>query len=405
MSQAAPPRVSLILLSRGRPALLARCLTAVAQMDHPAFEVIVVADPAGLAVARSYPVRTVAFGEANISAARNLGIAAAAGDIVAFTDDDAVPEPLWLWHLTRPFSDPAVFAAGGHVLGWNGLSFEWTGGLVDRALNETRWPQGTGGTTVHANRPGQAVEVKGVNCAYRRDRVLQLGGFDPQLRYYLDETELNLRLANLHGLTAIVPDARVHHMKAESDQRHADRVPKTLYDIGYSTAITLGRHDHGATEPRQQRRQEQVTKLETYLRARRMTDAQAQALLLSYDQGFAAGAAVGPALIGPMKSQAGAFLPFPAQTRPLSILSGRSWQRRALVAKARTLAEQGHIVRVFAFSPTALYHQRRFEGGVWVQRGGLFGKSLRTDPVFRWWRFSRRLSRESALFLSGFRKT
>lgn len=405
MSQAAPPTVSLIILSRGRPALLARCLTAVAQMDHPAFEVIVVADPAGLLVARSHPVRTVAFDEANISAARNLGIAAAAGDIVAFTDDDAVPEPLWLSHLTRPFSDPAVLAAGGHVLGWNGLSFEWTGGLVDKALNETPWPQGIEGTTLHANRAGLAVEVKGVNCAYRRDRLLQLGGFDPQLRYYLDETELNLRLASLQGLTAIVPDARVHHMKAESDQRDADRVPKTLYDRGYSTAITLGRHNQGATEPREQRRQEQSTMLESYLRARRLTDAQAQALLLSYDQGFAAGEAVGPAPIGPMKSQARAFLPFPAGPRPLSVLSGRSWQRRTLVAKARTLAEKGHIVRLFTFSPTALYHQRRFEEGVWVQRGGLFGKSLRTDPVFRWWRFARRLSRESALFLSGFRKT
>ena len=51
-----------------------------------------------------------------------------------FIDDDAVAEPHWLTHLAAPFVDPAVDAAGGFVVGANGISLEWAGGTVDRNL-------------------------------------------------------------------------------------------------------------------------------------------------------------------------------------------------------------------------------------------------------------------------------
>jgi len=407
MSQPARPTVSLVIVSRGRPAFLARCMTAVAHLDHPAFEVVVVADPAGLAAIGDRPVKAVPFDQPNISAARNRGILAAAGEVVAFLDDDAVPEPLWLWHLTRAFANPTVHAAGGYVLGWNGLSFEWAGGAVNDDLTTAPLAQSDAGLSLHVNRPGRAVEVKGVNCAYRRDVLLQLGGFDPHLRYYLDETELNLRLAALGGSTAIVPDARVHHTKAKSAQRDASRIPRNLHDVGYSTAITLRRHApadrRGAAHDRQ--RQEQVARLGFLLRKGRLTEAASRELLQSYDRGFAEGLAADLVAPSALQDTGATFLPFPGQSGELVTLAGRPWQRRRLAAEASALADGGRIVRLFIFSPTALYHRRRFADGVWEQHGGLFGKSLRSDPVFRLWRFSRRLSRESGLFLSGFWKS
>lgn len=405
MSQPAGPSVSLIIVSRKRPGLLVRCLTAVAQMDHPAFEVIVVADPAGLAAIAGQPVKAVGFDEANISQARNLGIVAAAGEIVAFIDDDAVPEPLWLWHLTQPFLDPSVLAAGGFVLGWNGISLEWAGGTITGSLDSGSLDRA--GLPLHVNRPGHAIEVKGVNCAYRRDVMLEVGGFDPNLRYYLDETELNLRLAALGGLTAVVPDARVHHTKAESAQRRADRVPKSLHDIGFSTAFTLARHaapDRLAVASARLRRVEEE-KLNRFVKARRISVAEAAKLLLSFDQGHAAGLLVHPVPPAPLKSRSECFLPFPSRPRSVVTLAGRPWQMRALRRQAEEARSAGHIVRLFVFSPTALFHHRRFADGMWIQRGGLFGKSDRTDPLVRFWRFGRRLSRESARFMSSFRKT
>lgn len=122
------PPVSVVVVSRERPDALMRCLNGLAQLDYPLFEIVCVACPAGIAALSARPdserIKTVVFDRPNISEARNLGITEAAGEIVAFIDDGAVPEPLWLWHLTAPFSEPNVAATGGYVIGRNGISFQ-----------------------------------------------------------------------------------------------------------------------------------------------------------------------------------------------------------------------------------------------------------------------------------------
>ena len=95
------PTVSVIVVSRGRAADLPLCLLGVSQLYYPSFEVVLVADRSGISAVKNLPfyeeLKVVEFDEANISAARNLGIAEAAGEIVAFVDDDAVPEPTCCW--------------------------------------------------------------------------------------------------------------------------------------------------------------------------------------------------------------------------------------------------------------------------------------------------------------------
>ena len=88
-----PLPVSVIVVSRGRPESLTLCLTGLSRQFHDTYEVIVVADPAGMAAVARLPfadeIKTVPFDEANIAAARNRGLAVAAGEVVAFIDDDA----------------------------------------------------------------------------------------------------------------------------------------------------------------------------------------------------------------------------------------------------------------------------------------------------------------------------
>jgi hypothetical protein len=402
------PTVSLIIVSRHRPAMLARCLTAVAQMDHPAFEVVVVADPAGLEVARTYPVKTVLCDERTSSAARTLGIVAAAGAVVAFIDDDAVPEPLWLAHLTRPFVDLQVVAAGGFVVGWNGISFEWKGGKVDRLLGIHTMPVPEDRISLHLGQPGIAVEIKGVNCAYRRDVLAEMGGFDPLLRYYLDETEVNLRIANRIGLTAIVPMARVHHRKAASAQRRADRTPLSLHDVGFSSAITLRRH--GATVEEQAAARDAMRirerhRLLAMVGAGRIKQMEVGPLMASLDQGFSEGTAACLQLLVPIGPSTAEFLPFPSPAREVIELVGRAWRTRTLRARARRLVAEGRIVRLFLLSPTALFHKLAFKDGYWCQSGGLFGKSDRNDPIFCLYSMRKRHARESERFSGGFRNS
>ncbi len=403
----APLPVSLVIISRHRPALLRRCLTAVSQMDHPNFEAIVVTDPEGLQVATAFPVKQVAFDQPNISVARNCGIAAAAGDIVAFIDDDAVPEPRWLSLLTAPFADPEVAAAGGFVTGTNGLSLQWQAGTVDRLLHEAPLPLPAGNApSLHHATPGRAVEIKGVNCAYRRSVLAALGGFDPALRYYLDETELNLRLAAQGALVALVPEARVLHTKAESAQRTALRLPRDLGDIGTSSAVTLRRHGATEAEIRAARARlfaHEGAKLDRLQKAGSLSGPEAARLTETLTSGFDRGMAQTLAPLPPIPPTTLLFQRFPVKKRQVVTLSGRIWQRRRLMAKADQLAAGGAIVRLFLFSPTTLFHHANYTGsGYWLQTGGLFGKSLRTDPWVRLWRFSRRLARERAHRANGF---
>jgi GT2 family glycosyltransferase len=404
-----PLPVSLVIVSRHRPQMLRRCLTAVAQMDHPAFEVIVVADHTGLSATSGFPVRTAAFDAPNISAARNLGIVAAAGEVVAFIDDDAVPEPRWLSHLTAPFADPEVAAAGGFMVGANGFSFQWRSGTVDRLLHAGPLVVPEDQASLHRAVPGRAIEIKGANCAYRRAVLAGLGGFDPELRYFLDETELNLRLAETGAMTAVVPDARVHHDKAASHLRHADLTPKSLWDVGASTAVTLRRHGANPSELAAawaRLRSEEGEKLAARAAAHRIGPDEVERLAQTLSDGFEDGRARSLRPVDPLPGPQGPFRPFPAHARVVSVLSGRVWQGARLRAEAARRAGAGEVVRLFLFSPTTLFHRRRFvTEGYWLQEGGLFGRSDRRDPVFRFWRFARRVARESGIFASGFGKT
>jgi cellulose synthase/poly-beta-1,6-N-acetylglucosamine synthase-like glycosyltransferase len=127
--------VSVVIVSRGRPRSLMRTLMGISQIQYWNFEVVVVADPEGIKSAAAMPfaddLKLVPFDTPNISEARNLGLSHAAGEIIAYIDDDAVPEPMWLRHLVAPASRKDVAAMGGYVRGRNGISFQWKAASLD----------------------------------------------------------------------------------------------------------------------------------------------------------------------------------------------------------------------------------------------------------------------------------
>ena len=85
MNEALP--VTVVIVSRGRPDALARCLLGVSQLRYPNFEVVIVADKAGMARLWGMPeamhAKLIRYDDANISYARNLGIIEAGGEAVA----------------------------------------------------------------------------------------------------------------------------------------------------------------------------------------------------------------------------------------------------------------------------------------------------------------------------------
>ncbi|GAA1215000.1 glycosyltransferase [Pseudonocardia alaniniphila] len=117
-------RASVVLATRGRPASLPLALDALLESDHPDFEIVVVdnspsdprtADLISERYADEPRIRLVPEHRPGLSYARNRGLRAATGDIIAFTDDDVMVQPSWLGRISAEFADPAVTCVTGLV--------------------------------------------------------------------------------------------------------------------------------------------------------------------------------------------------------------------------------------------------------------------------------------------------
>jgi GT2 family glycosyltransferase len=377
---------SLIIVSRHRPAALLRALAAVAQMDHPGFEVIVVADPASIRAvqALNMVLKLAEYDHPNISAARNIGLGLATAPVVAFLDDDAVPEPTWLSRLVAPFVDDRVTASGGFVLGRSGLAWQWRAAWVDGNGFDTPFdapPQ----ASLHENTPSRAVKTQGTNCAFHRDTLLSIGGFDENYRFYLEEADVNLRLAALGGLTAVVPDAVVHHGFAASLRRRADRVPQDLTEIGRSLALFTARHGNPGTLPRHIAGQR--ARLIRHMISGAVEPRDVTRLMASLHHGLALGQGASPATnpaTSPIAPTTSAFAPLP-DTGPRAgcLLMGAVKDHANLRAQAAQARAMGQIVTLILLSPGLRPHQHRFtDAGWWEQSGGRFGRAFRGAARF-----------------------
>ena len=111
------PKVSVVVCAYNAADTLDDCLTSLDQLTYPDYEVIVVNDGSKddtEAIARRYPfVRLITTPNNGLSAARNIGLSAATGAIVAYTDADVRVDPDWLTYLVQPFLHSDVVAAGG----------------------------------------------------------------------------------------------------------------------------------------------------------------------------------------------------------------------------------------------------------------------------------------------------
>jgi len=388
-----PPATSVVVLSRDRPEGLLRTLASLSFQDHPQFELVTVTDPDGRAALEAggwlARVKHVPFDAANVSAARNRGVAAAAGEIVAFIDDDAAAEPTWLSHLTAPFAEARVAAAGGFVRGRNGISFQWRARSVDRYGRHAPLAVDPRRPSLHAGDGDRAVRTEGTNCAFLREVLRRLGGFDENFRFYLDETDLNLRLARSGCTTAIVPLAQVHHGFAASALRRADRVPIDLHEIGASLAWFCRKHgtSEGLPVALAGFRAEQRHRLLRHMVAGRIEPRDVGRLLRTLDTGFLEGCGRSEPPAVRLTAPPPPFLPF-APLRPgggESLLIGaRPWQWRRAYAHAAAAAARGAVVTLMALEASPRRHRVRFvPEGFWLHRGGLFGQSERGGPLLR----------------------
>ncbi len=211
---------SIVINTLNRADFLLNTLKSLLYLDFDNFEVIVVNGPS---IDRTEEILEqwkdkIKIGhcpEPNLSMSRNIGIAMAAGDIVAFIDDDAIPEPEWLNQIMDGFDSPEVAGTGGKVFDHTGYSYQYyytnTNRLgYNRGLMKEPSP--------HYCFPGayEFPHLLGTNAAFRRTALLEIGGFDEEFAYYLDETDVCLRLIDRGYVIKQLPNAYVHHKYAPS---------------------------------------------------------------------------------------------------------------------------------------------------------------------------------------------
>jgi glycosyltransferase involved in cell wall biosynthesis len=193
----AAPLISAVVCTRGRPARLRTCLRALSKQEYPAFEVVVVDNAAADDVVRDLvgagqgdpgqggpPLRYVAEPRPGLSWARNAGIAAARGEIIAFLDDDEEPDRHWLAGLATGF------ARGDDIGCVSGLVvparldtpaqelFERLGGHCKGRGCSPAVFSGRGPQSPLYPLPPFGV---GANMAFRRAALARIGGFDNAL--------------------------------------------------------------------------------------------------------------------------------------------------------------------------------------------------------------------------------
>jgi glucosyl-dolichyl phosphate glucuronosyltransferase len=149
-----------------------------------------------------------------LSGARNSGVARAAGDVVAFLDDDAVARPGWLASLTE------AYASAAHVIGTGGVALpRWETGKPEWFPDEFLWVVGC----TYRGLPLEVAPIRnpiGANMAFRRAACEEAGGFSHGIGRVgktplgCEETELSIRVrAGNHGATILqVPGAEVDHL-------------------------------------------------------------------------------------------------------------------------------------------------------------------------------------------------
>jgi glycosyltransferase involved in cell wall biosynthesis len=201
------PKVSVVVCTYNGARTIAETLDALQAMLYPNYEVIVVNDGSTdsmrekLIAYESAPgFRIIHKENGGLSSARNVGMRAAAGEIVAYIDDDAYPGPYWLFYIAHHMMTTGHAAAGGPNLP------PWGDGMIGEVVAHS-----PGGPNHVLYSDTIAEHIPGCNMAFRRDALLAINGFDERFRIAGDDVDLCWRIQRNGGVIGFHAGATVFH--------------------------------------------------------------------------------------------------------------------------------------------------------------------------------------------------
>jgi len=219
------PAVSVVVCTHNGQATLDECLGRLEALTYPDYEVIVVNDgssEACAAIARAHGATLIETEHRGLGHARNKGIEAARGEIVAFLDDDAYPDSDWLHYVA------ALLRANGHAgVGGPNIPPEDDGFVAECVA------AAPGGPIHVLVSDREAEHVPGCNMAFRKDVLEEVGGFDERFRVAGDDVDLCWRLQKANRTLGFSAGAVVMHRRRDSIRRYL----RQQYGYGKAEAL------------------------------------------------------------------------------------------------------------------------------------------------------------------------
>jgi GT2 family glycosyltransferase len=225
------PKVSVVVATCNGGRTLRNCLESLARLNYPDYEAIVVDDGSTdqtPEIARSFPsVRYLRQTNQGLSAARNAGIRAATGEVVAFTDDDCRADEDWLYYLVNDLLRSDCAGIGGH----NFLPPEDS--CVAAAVLVS-----PGGPAHVMLTDREAEHIPGCNMAFYKWALEQVGLFDPVFRKAGDDVDICWRLQDAKFRIGFCPAGFVWHYRRATVKAYL----KQQSGYGEAEALLIRKH-------------------------------------------------------------------------------------------------------------------------------------------------------------------
>ncbi|MCW3091624.1 MAG: glycosyltransferase [Ferruginibacter sp.] len=202
------PFISVIVCSYNGSATIRDCMEGIQKLDYPNYEVIVIDDGSKdnlTTIVKEYPVKLISTPNGGLSNARNIGLYSAKGEIIAYIDDDAYPDPHWLRYLAYAYKSSNHSCIGGP-----NIAPAEDGPIAKCVANAPGGP-------VHVLFDDELAEhVPGCNMSFRKSALLEIGGFDPVFKNAGDDVDVCWRIQNAGKTIGFHPSALVWHHRRNS---------------------------------------------------------------------------------------------------------------------------------------------------------------------------------------------
>ncbi len=226
------PKVSVVVASYNGERTLRVCLGSLDRLNYPDYEVILVDDGSADStpeIAAQHPQVRYFRHPTNLglSVARNTGLAAATGEIVAFTDADCRPDRDWLYYMVGNLLQSAFAGIGGPNL------LPPDDSAVAAAVMAS-----PGGPAHVMLTDRQAEHIPGCNMAFYKWALSEIGGFDPVFRKAGDDVDVCWRLQQAGYKIGFSPAGFVWHYRRSTVRDYL----KQQRGYGESEALLVRKH-------------------------------------------------------------------------------------------------------------------------------------------------------------------